>query len=294
MNLAEIRKKAGAVKKVDAAAAMLPDALETLEIPEVSDHLESPVTFESYSESPAAVDSFFEEMMPEEMFSEVANEVEEPPEDEATVESEPVLQEFQVVFDAPADQLHQSDARLLPESPAKGIKTSLIDVIVAGRAASSDSEDMLSAQVGDSSTDIEEYLCFRVADEEYAISIMSIKEIIKPRDVTEVPRVPLFIQGVISLRGLIIPVMDMRCRLSLPVVSVTGRERIVVVRKEAGFCGILVDEVVQVARVAKKDIEEPPAVLDGIDKAFVKGLGHYDGRMIILLDLEAILDAGVH
>ena len=294
MNLAEIRKKAGAVKKDEAAAAMLPDAPETLEIPEVSDHLDNQVTFESYSEPPETVDSFFEELVPVDEFSEVSTAVEEPPEDEATVESEPVQEEVPVVTDVPVAQLDRSVLRLETESIAKSGRTSVIDVIVAGRAASSDSEDMLSIQVGDSSTDIEEYLCFRVADEEYAISIMSIKEIIKPRDVTEVPRVPLFIQGVISLRGLIVPVMDMRCRLSLPVGSGTGRERIVVVRKDAGFCGILVDEVVQVARVAKKDIEEPPAVLDGIDKAFVKGLGHYDGRMIILLDLEAILDAGVH
>ena len=294
MNLAEIRKKAGAVKKDESAAGQLAIVPAPPESTDNADLRESPVIAEFYSEPPAAVDTMFEEMLPEEFFSEETAEIAVPAEDELLDNCEPVLQRVPVDSGVPVIQPDRIEERIFTGSPVKNCKTSPLEVIVAGREASADSEDMLATLGGDTSTDIEEYLCFRVADEEYAISIMSIKEIIKPRDVTEVPRVPLFIQGVISLRGLIIPVMDMRCRLSLPVGGGTGRERIVVVRKDAGFCGILVDEVVQVARVAKKDIEEPPAVLDGIDKAFVKGLGHYDGRMIILLDLDAILDAGIH
>jgi purine-binding chemotaxis protein CheW len=122
------------------------------------------------------------------------------------------------------------------------------------------------------------------------MNIMSIKEIIKPREITEVPRMPNFISGVISLRGVIIPVMDMRLRLSLPFREKTGRERIIVLRSNAGFCGVLVDEVVQVARILKSNIEEPPAVLEEIDRDFVKGLGHFDNRMLILLNIEAITD----
>jgi len=170
-----------------------------------------------------------------------------------------------------------------------------LETILSGRASAVDGED--NAQLHPfsySSEDIEEYLCFRVADEEYAISIMSIKEIIKPREVTEVPRMPSFISGVISLRGVIIPVMDMRLRLSLPVTAAAGRERIVVLKRDAGLCGVLVDEVVQVARIKKVDIEEPPAVLEGIDRDFVTGLGHFDNRMLILLSLETILDITVH
>ena len=123
---------------------------------------------------------------------------------------------------------------------------------------------------------------------------MAIKEIVKPRDVTAVPRMPTFILGVISLRGVIIPVMDMRLRLSLPVSPATGRERIIVLRMDSGFCGILVDEVIQVARIIKSCIEDPPSVLEGIDRDFVTGLGHFDNRMLIILNLAAILDIGVH
>lgn len=170
-----------------------------------------------------------------------------------------------------------------------------IETILSGRESALDFEDTaLFHAHAFASDDVAEYLCFRVAQEEYAISIMAIKEIIKPRDVTEVPRMPSFISGVISLRGVIIPVMDMRIRLSLPACAVAGKERIIVLRSDSGFCGVLVDEVIQVARIKKSDIEEPPAVLEGIDREFVAGLGHFDNRMLILLNLEAILDIGVN
>lgn len=170
-----------------------------------------------------------------------------------------------------------------------------LETILAGResASGTDEDSVLQTNLY-SFDDVEEYLCFRVAHEEYAINIMSIKEIIKPREITEVPRMPLFISGVISLRGVVIPVMDMRLRLSMPVSPLTGRERIVVLKRGSGFCGVLVDEVIQVARVKKSDIEAPPAVLDGIDREFVAGLGRFDNRMLILLCLETVLDIGVH
>jgi purine-binding chemotaxis protein CheW len=167
--------------------------------------------------------------------------------------------------------------------------------ILTGREVSEDAEESSAMQQQLlSEADVEEYLCFRVADEEYALNIMAIKEIIKPREVTEVPRMPDFISGVISLRGVIIPVMDMRLRLSLPVRGAKGRERIIVLRTDAGFCGVLVDEVVQVARIRKADIEEAPAVLEEIDREFVRGLGHYDNRMLILLNLDTIININTH
>jgi len=170
-----------------------------------------------------------------------------------------------------------------------------VETILSGREKAAASEEHIDFRADSyASEEVEEYLCFRVAHEEYAISIMAIKEIIKPRDVTEVPRMPPFISGVISLRGVIIPVMDMRLRLTLPVSAKAGKERIIVVRRDSGFCGVLVDEVIQVARIRKGDLEEPPAVLDGIDRDFVTGLGHFDNRMLILLNLATILDIGVH
>jgi purine-binding chemotaxis protein CheW len=163
-------------------------------------------------------------------------------------------------------------------------------VILKGRESASlaevtHKEDLAAASV--------ELLCFRVATEEYAISIMDIKEIIKPREVTEVPRVPAFVRGILSLRGNIIPIFDMRVRLGLPGASSSERERVVVVKRQGGFCGVLVDEVVQVVRIAEAVIEPPPVVLEGIDRDFVQGIGRVGGRMLILLDMEKVLDVSL-
>ena len=135
-----------------------------------------------------------------------------------------------------------------------------------------------------------ELLCFRVANEEYAIDIMDIKEIIKPREVTEVPRVPAFVRGILSLRGNIIPIFDMRLRLGLDDGARSERERIIVVKRGSGFCGIVVDEVVQVVRIPAAGLEAPPVVLEGMDREFVVAIGRVSDRMLILLDMEKVLD----
>jgi purine-binding chemotaxis protein CheW len=168
-----------------------------------------------------------------------------------------------------------------------------LSVLMAGRGSGSGEEEMLPASsagsehVGD---EFQQFLCFRVADEKYAVNIMDIKEIIKPREVTEVPRASVFISGVLSLRGIIIPVFDLRKRLGLASAGETGKERIIVVKKDEEFCGVLVDEVIQVARIAASTIEPPPAVLYGIDRDFVSGIGRFDKQMLILLNLEKILN----
>jgi purine-binding chemotaxis protein CheW len=141
--------------------------------------------------------------------------------------------------------------------------------------------------------DIQELLWFRVSSEEYALNIMDIKEIIKPREVTEVPRVPDFVQGVLSLRGIIIPVIDMCKRLGLNRTTTTSKMRIIVVKKGDSYCGVLVDEVIQVVKISNLSIEPPPAVLEGIDRDFVTGIGRFEGRMLILLFMEKILDISV-
>ena len=164
-------------------------------------------------------------------------------------------------------------------------------VILKGRESSSFAEEVSGRE--DLEAASVELLCFKVADEEYAISIMNIKEIVKPREVTEVPRVPAFVRGILSLRGNIIPIFDMRVRLGLPGALSSERERIVVVKRLSGFCGVLVDEVVQVVRIAEAGIEPPPVVLEGIDRDFVKGIGRVGGRMLILLDMEKVLDVGL-
>ena len=172
-----------------------------------------------------------------------------------------------------------------------------LEAILAGRtAAGCDDEslvtdDVTSLTVAESAL---EFLCFRVSDEIYGINIMDIKEIIKPREVTEVPRAPLFVSGVLSLRGTIIPIIDMRVRLGLAREEPTGKERIVVIKNNNSLSGLLVDEVIQVVQVQLDDVEAAPTILDGIDRDFISGLGRSDGRLIIILNLENIADINLY
>jgi purine-binding chemotaxis protein CheW len=175
--------------------------------------------------------------------------------------------------------------RVVPRDP--------LEAIMAGReAAGCDENQPLAseAQADLKQSNYQEFLCFKVSDEVYGVDIMDIKELIKPREVTEVPRAPSFVSGIISLRGVIIPIIDMLDRLGLTRETVTGRERVIVVRQGESFSGLLVDEILQVVRIAKDDIEAAPIVLDGIDRDFVTGIGRADGRMFILLNLSNIID----
>jgi len=168
-----------------------------------------------------------------------------------------------------------------------------LEAILAGRsAAGCDNESILadddtSEIIADSCL---EFLCFRVSDEIYGVNIMDIKEIIKPREVTEVPRAPVFVSGVLSLRGTIIPIIDMRIRLGLDRKEPTGKERIIVIKNNSSFSGLLVDEVIQVVQVQPDAVEAAPTVLDGIDRDFVSGLGRSGGRLLIIVNLENIAD----
>jgi purine-binding chemotaxis protein CheW len=182
-------------------------------------------------------------------------------------------------------QMHPPVQRIVPRDP--------LEVILAGREAAGCGEEQSlapEAQADAQRSSYQEFLCFKVADEVYGVDIMNIKELIKPREVTEVPRAPSFVSGIISLRGVIIPIIDMLDRLGLVRETVTGRERVIVVRQGESFCGLLVDEIIQVVRIALDAIEAAPTVLEGIDRDFVAGIGRADGRMIILLNLNNIID----
>ena len=201
-------------------------------------------------------------------------------------EADAPLSDDEVTLTSPSEEVAAPSAGFDP-----------LALILAGREAVDESgEEPAEAGMDKVSTSdrIKEFLCFRVSDELYAISIMEIKEIIKPREITEVPRVPAFVAGILSLRGTIIPVFNMRLRLGLPASEAAPRERILVVRKGDEFCGLIVDEVTQVVRIPVDTIEEPPGVLDGVDRDFVEGIGRRDGMMLILLNLGTILDINLH
>ena len=171
--------------------------------------------------------------------------------------------------------------------------------ILAGRAQDSSAADAVAEQHGQQlqveplEIAYEEYLCFRLGQEEYGINIMEIKEIIKPRELTEVPRTPDFVDGVLSLRGVIVPVFAMRRRLGMPLEYDCGQERIIIVRCGEGLHGLRVDRVTDVVKIASGTREAAPTVLDGVAREFVSGIGRSGDRMIIVLDICKVVDTAL-
>ena len=134
-----------------------------------------------------------------------------------------------------------------------------------------------------------EMLAFRLADEEYAVDILMIREIIRPMEITRVPRSPFFIKGIISLRGMIIPVFDLRTRLGLAESPPDRNTRILVVGLEKGLIGVIADCVTEVVKVKSHHVEPPPAVGGGSSSGYLKGVTRVIGRLLILLDLEKVI-----
>jgi purine-binding chemotaxis protein CheW len=136
-------------------------------------------------------------------------------------------------------------------------------------------------------------LCFKLADEEYAINIMNMKEIVKLREFTEVPRAPEFISGIISLRGIIIPVFDLRKRLGLDVKEYGKDTRIIIATDQSRNWGMIVDEVIQVIRMPEDNVEPPPSIISGISAEFISGIGKFENKFVIIMNLKNVLDIDI-
>jgi purine-binding chemotaxis protein CheW len=139
-----------------------------------------------------------------------------------------------------------------------------------------------------------ELLAFRLGEEEYAVDILRIREIIKTRPVTEVPRAPWFVLGVISVRGQVLPVVDLRRRLRLPERALGRAARVLIVTRGDDLLGLLVDEVRQVVRMRDVDIEPTPSLIGGPEAGeLIAGIGRpVPDRLLVLLHLDAVLSFG--
>ena len=130
---------------------------------------------------------------------------------------------------------------------------------------------------------------FHVGDEEFAIDILGVQEIIRMVELTAVPNAPYFVEGVINLRGKVIPILDLRSRFGLPPTDRTKNTRIIVVEIHKTVLGFIVDSVEEVLRLPESLIETPPNTGRGGSAEFHKGIGRVNGRLLMLLDLGQIL-----
>jgi len=138
------------------------------------------------------------------------------------------------------------------------------------------------------------YLTFSLANEEYGIGILKIREIIGMMPITSVPRTPEFVKGVINLRGKVIPVMDLRLRFEMEEIEYTERTCIIVVEieRQAGTVqiGAVVDSVSEVLNIKGEDIEETPTFGTKMNTEYILGMAKIEGGVKILLDIDQVLN----
>jgi len=131
---------------------------------------------------------------------------------------------------------------------------------------------------------------FRLGKEEFGVPIAAVQEVVRVPEVTPVPEAPWFLEGVINLRGRIIPVMDLGRRLRLPPRPRTRATRIVIVDGGGRPAGLIVDAVLEVVRLPQGAIEPPPPMISGIGLDYITGVGKHREQLLVLLDLARVLD----
>jgi purine-binding chemotaxis protein CheW len=129
-----------------------------------------------------------------------------------------------------------------------------------------------------------------VLDEvEYGVDILAVHEILRMPDITRLPNTPVFIKGVINLRGNVIPVVDVRVRFGFPTGRVTDLARIIVIETNDKLVGLLVDNVHQVVRIPRSHVDPPSELIDGVSDEFITGIGRLKGRLIVILNMTNII-----
>jgi purine-binding chemotaxis protein CheW len=130
---------------------------------------------------------------------------------------------------------------------------------------------------------------FRIGEETYGVQIGSVREIVRVPEITAVPNAPDLIEGVINLRGKIIPVMDLRKRFGSAAIQSDKKNRILVVELENRLLGLIVSSASEVLKIPPSEIEPPGAVFAEGESSYVTGVGKLKGRLVILLDIARLL-----
>ncbi|KXG77634.1 Chemotaxis protein CheW [Fervidicola ferrireducens] len=140
--------------------------------------------------------------------------------------------------------------------------------------------------------EIRQFVVFKLGQEEYGVDIMQVNTIERMMPITRVPKAPDFVEGVINLRGEIIPVIDLKKRFGLASGEVTADTRIIIVMLDDLTVGMIVDSATEVVQLPQDSIEPPPSVAGNISSDFLEGVGKIGDRLLIILNLEKILRPG--
>lgn len=135
-------------------------------------------------------------------------------------------------------------------------------------------------------------VAFQLGNEEYAVDILSVQEIIRWSRITRIPKAPVFCKGVINLRGTVIPVVDSYIRFNLGEQTITDTSRIIVFKLEGAVIGLTVDNVTEVLTLNADQVEKPQAARN-TNAQYIKGIGKIGDRLLIIIDLFEVLDLGI-
>ncbi len=130
---------------------------------------------------------------------------------------------------------------------------------------------------------------FNIGDEEFGVDILQVQEINRMLEVTRVPNAPEYVDGVINLRGKVIPIIDLRRRFGMERKPHDKNTRIVVVELSKQVVGFVVDAVQEVLRIPKSVTEPPPSIAGGVHEEYITAVGKLEDRLLILLDLQKVL-----
>ncbi len=133
---------------------------------------------------------------------------------------------------------------------------------------------------------------FHIGEEEFGVEILKVQEIIRTMAITRVPKAPVFVEGVINLRGKVIPIVDLRKRFGMAAQKHDKHTRIIVIEINAVIIGFVVDSVSEVLRIPSGTVEPPPPIISGIESEYISGVGKLPDRLLILLDLDRLLSKG--
>ncbi|HYH04107.1 MAG TPA: chemotaxis protein CheW [Bacillota bacterium] len=146
------------------------------------------------------------------------------------------------------------------------------------------------ANRGETISESKQLVIFKLAEEEYGVDILQAKEIEKlEQDITRVPKSPVFVEGVINLRGEIVPIIDLRKRFGLATRPICPDTRVIIVEINDSQIGMIVDQVVEVVRINVSEIMQAPDITKTVDSYFINGVANIGNRLIVLLNLERTL-----
>ena len=134
---------------------------------------------------------------------------------------------------------------------------------------------------------------FSIGEEDFGVDILKVQEIIRTMEITKVPRAQDFVEGVINLRGKVIPIIDLRRRFGLDSKPHDKDTRIIVIEINNMIVGFVVDSVSEVLRIPAGTVEPPPPVVAGLESEYISGVGKLQDRLLILLDLDKLLSGEV-